>query len=469
MGRFELSAVRRALLVAVVLSVGLPVCAQAAPIDLLTQANVRLDGAAAGDESGWSVSEAGDFNGDGTDDVIIGARFADNNGRGISGSSYVVFGSAAPSSIDLATLTAAQGIRIDGAAAVDESGYSVSGAGDFNGDGTDDVIIGARFADNNGRSGSGSSYVVFGSAAPSSIDLATLTATQGIRIDGAAAGDESGFSVSGAGDVNGDGTDDIIIGADGAGNNGRGSSGSSYVVFGSAAPSSIDLATLTATQGIRIDGAATGDLSGWSVSGAGDFNGDGTDDVIIGAPLADNNGRSLSGSSYVVFGSAAPSNIDLATLTATQGIRIDGAATGDLSGWSVSGAGDFNGDGTDDVIIGAPLADNNGRGNSGSSYVVFGVGRPEQHRPRDADRHAGHPHRRRRRRRSKRRLGVGRRRRQRRRNRRRHRRRARRRQQRPWRLGVVVRRVRVGRPEQHRPRDADRRAGHPHRRRRRRR
>jgi len=375
MGKFEWSTVRRAVLVAVVLSVGLPVCAQAAPIDLLTQANVRLDGAAS-DVSGSAVSGAGDFNADGTDDVIIGAPFASNNARSISGSSYVVFGSAALSTIDLATLTPAQGIRIDGGAAVDQSGYSVSDAGDVNADGTDDVIIGAPNADNNTRTNSGSSYVVFGSATPSSIDLATLTPMQGIRIDGAAAGDGSGFSVSGAADVNADGTDDVIIGAIGAGNNARISSGSSYVVFGSAAPSSIDLAALTPAQGIRIDGAAISDQSGYSVSGAGDVNADGTDDVIVGASDADNNARLGSGSSYVVFGSATPSNIDLAALTPAQGIRIDGAAAFELSGLSVSGAGDVDADGTDDVIIGAPAADSNARGNSGSSYVVFGSATP---------------------------------------------------------------------------------------------
>jgi Ca2+-binding RTX toxin-like protein len=369
MGKFEWSVVRRAVLVAVVLSGGLPVCAQAAPIDLLTQADVRLDGAGGGDQSGWSVSEAGDFNADGRDDVIIGARQARTN----AGSSYVVFGSATPSTVDLASLTPAQGIRIDGATPGDESGYSVSGAGDFNADGTDDVIVGAHLADNHGNK-SGSSYVVFGSASPGNVDLASLTTAQGIRIDGAASFDESGYSVAGAGDFNADGRDDVIIGAPDADNHGN-LSGSSYVVFGSASPGNVDLASLTTSQGIRIDGATALDDSGESVSGAGDFNADGRDDVIVGAPAADNLGRPNSGSSYVVFGSASLGNVDLASLTTAQGIRIDGT-TGVASGWSVSGAGDVNADGTDDVIIGAPDAHDNNRAGSGSSYVVFGAATP---------------------------------------------------------------------------------------------
>ena len=121
--------------------------------------------------------------------------------------------------IDLATLSSAQGFRIFGADAADHSGYSVSSAGDVNGDGFDDLIIGAR----GGRcvrqrqDDAGESYVIFGQASGfADIDLATLTAAQGFRIFGADAGDQSGFSVSSAGDVNGDGFDDLIIGALGA-------------------------------------------------------------------------------------------------------------------------------------------------------------------------------------------------------------------------------------------------------------
>jgi len=354
------------------------------PVDLLTQANIQLDGAAADDKSGFSVAGAGDVNGDGIADVIIGAPNADNNSRTDSGSSYVVYGNATPTSpVQLGALApGSTGFRVDGALADDQSGYSVAGAGDVNGDGRADVIIGAPRADPNG-SNSGSSYVVYGKAnnvaANINLSIALDPTSNGFRIDGAAEGDQNGFSVAGAGDVNGDGKADVIIGAVNADPNGT-NSGSSYVVYGKAnnAAADIDLASALdpASNGFRIDGAAEADKSGYSVAGAGDVNGDGKADVIIGAMGADPNGNSESGSSYVVYGKAnnVAADIDLITplVPASNGFRIDGAAAGDQSGFSVDGAGDVNGDGKDDVIIGAPRADPNGNSDSGSSYVVYG-------------------------------------------------------------------------------------------------
>ena len=105
----------------------------------------------------------------------------------------------------------------------------------------------------------------------------------------------------------------------------------------------------------------------------GDINGDGVDDVIIGAYHATPNGNDHAGSSYVVFGQTSSFNdiLPLSALDGQNGFRIDGVEAFDLSGSSVRAAGDINGDGVDDVIIGAYRADPNGR-NSGSSYVVFG-------------------------------------------------------------------------------------------------
>jgi hypothetical protein len=335
----------------------------------------RLDGATAGDRSGRSVSAAGDVNGDGIDDLLIGAYRAEPNGS-YSGSSYVVFGSSAgfASAIDLSSLNGSSGFRLDGVTAVDRSGLSVSAAGDVNGDGIDDLLIGAYSADPNGDD-SGSSYVVFGSSAgfASVIGLSSLNGSSGFRLDGVTEGDYSGRSVSAAGDVNGDGIDDLLIGAYAADPNG-GYSGSSYVVFGSSSgfASVIGLSSLNGSSGFRLDGVTTGDRSGYSVSAAGDVNGDGIDDLLIGAFLADPNGE-RSGSSYVVFGSSVgfASAIGLSSLNGSSGLRLDGVSEGDLSGASVSAAGDVNGDGIDDLLIGASYADPNGS-DSGSSYVVFG-------------------------------------------------------------------------------------------------
>jgi hypothetical protein len=339
----------------------------------------RLDGAAAFDKSGYAVSAAGDINGDGIDDLIIGAPYASPNGNDVAGSSYVVFGSTDPfpAVINLSSLDGSNGFRLDGVAEGDYSGIAVSAAGDINGDGIDDLIIGASRADPDGNNNAGSSYVVFGSTDgfDAVFDLSSLDGSNGFRLDGVAASNFSGAAVSSAGDINGDGIDDLIIGARSASPNGNSSAGSSYVVFGSTDPFAavISLSSLDGNNGFRLDGTAAEDFSGHAVSAAGDINGDGIDDLIIGAPYADPNGF-RSGSSYVVFGrnTGFASTINLSSLDGNNGFRIDGALDQDHSGFAVSAAGDINGDGIDDLIIGAPLADPDGNNSAGSSYVVFG-------------------------------------------------------------------------------------------------
>src|SRR3954451_11954538 len=137
-------------------------------------------------------------------------------------------------------------------------------------------------------------------------------------------------------------------------------------------PANIDLSTLNGTTGFRLSGAAADDRSGYSVASAGDVNGDGFADLIVGAALADPHGVS-SGATYVVFGKASgfAANIDLSTLNGTTGFKLSGAAAFDFSGRSVASAGDVNGDGFADLIIGADGADPHGD-LSGASYVVFG-------------------------------------------------------------------------------------------------
>nr|MDZ8049732.1 hypothetical protein [Nostoc sp. DedQUE02] len=332
-----------------------------------------INGIYPNDKLGVSASSAGDINGDGLDDLIIGAFNAAPNGDA-SGQSYVVFGSKSGFSaqLNLSTLNGANGFAINGINPNDISGISVSSAGDINGDGIDDLIIGASGADPNGTD-SGQSYVVFGSKRgfDAQLNLSTLNGTNGFTINGINAGDNLGNSVSSAGDINGDGIDDLIIGAGGFNTD---PSGQSYVVFGSKGGfnAQLNLSTLNGTNGFLINGITAFDLLNVSVSSAGDINGDGLADLIIGAHFADPNGDA-SGQSYVVFGSKGNfgASFDLSTLNGTNGFVINGINAVDELGFSVSSAGDVNGDGLDDLIIGALGADPNGT-DSGQSYVVFG-------------------------------------------------------------------------------------------------
>ncbi len=331
----------------------------------------RIDGLdGEGDYLGRSVSNAGDINGDGFDDLIITAPRGVTNGESI-GASYVVFGkdSGFGATLDVANLDGTNGFRLNGTWVL-----SLSNAGDVNGDGFDDVIVGAPFTSPNGIPDAGSSYVVFGKASgfDKSLDLSKLNGSNGFRLDGVAEDDASGYSVSSAGDVNGDGFDDVIVGTPRADPSGD-FSGSSYVVFGkdSGFDATLNLASINGTNGFRLDGASAHDDSGWSVSNAGDVNGDGFDDVIVGARAAQNGNSD--GASYVVLGkdSGFDATLNLSTLDGNTGFSLNGAGA-EFSGWSVSNAGDFNGDGFDDVIIGAPFADPHGIYSAGISYVVFG-------------------------------------------------------------------------------------------------
>ncbi|QFS49167.1 beta strand repeat-containing protein [Nostoc sphaeroides] len=343
-----------------------------------------INGIATYDRLGISVSNAGDINGDGIDDLIIGAREADPNGISGAGQSYVVFGGknlGSGGSFNLSDLNGTNGFLINGIATYDRLGSSVSNAGDINGDGIDDLIIGAFVASPNGISGAGQSYVVFGGknlGSDGSLNPSDLNGTNGFLINGIKQFDRSGNSVSNGGDINGDGIDDLIIGAQYADPKGNRDAGQSYVVFGEknlGSGGSLNLSDLNGTNGFLINGIKQLDRSGSSVSNAGDINGDGIDDLIIGAFGASPNGNRYAGQSYVVFGGrnlGSGGSLNLSDLNGTNGFLINGIAEGDFLGISVSNAGDINGDGIDDLIIGAREADPNGIRDAGQSYVVFG-------------------------------------------------------------------------------------------------
>ena len=329
-----------------------------------------INGQGASDRSGYSVASAGDVNGDGLADLIVGARYSDPSGLDNAGRSYVVFGRTSTTEIDLAAL-GTNGFTINGQGASDQSGISVAGVGDVNGDGLADIIVGAINSDPPGASNAGRSYVIFGRTGSATVNLSDVAAgSGGFVINGQAPYDRSGRVVAGAGDFNGDGLADLIVSAPSSSSGGTSSGGISYVVFGRSGTAPVNLSAL-GSAGFAINGQSSGDYSGSSVSSAGDVNGDGLADLIVGASLSDPTGAAEGGRSYVVFGRSGNASVNLSSL-GTGGFVINGQSASDYSGRSVSGAGDVNGDGLADLIVGAFYSDPNGLSTAGRSYVVFG-------------------------------------------------------------------------------------------------
>ncbi|WP_186775444.1 YHYH protein [Rubripirellula tenax] len=265
---------------------------------------------------------------------------------------------------------------LEGVDAGDQLGTAVRGAGDFNGDGIDDVIIAAPMASNSGNTNDGEVFIVFGSASglPSTFDLTTLNGINGFKIVGANSGDLAGASVGGGGDLNNDGFDDVVIGAPEADSLNRVDSGAAFVLLGSNSfGAAFNLANLNGANGFRINGAVAGDDAGRAVAISSDVNGDAFDEVIVGAPLSDSGGADA-GAAYVIFGRAAnfPASIDLNSVSSAQAIRINGT-TGENLGFSVDTAGDVNSDGLNDIVIGAPTGLGGGVSTSCDSANTVGL------------------------------------------------------------------------------------------------
>lgn len=306
----------------------------------------RLLAEAENDQLGYSVAGVGDLDNDGFDDIAVGARWSDRAGKD-KGAVWVVFGSTPSFGSRQLVLIG----NTDGQAGF---GHSVAG-GDFNNDGFSDLVVGAPFDGPSGEWGIGKVQIFFGGAnMDPNVDLTFL---------GEMSGNNFGWSVACAGDLNADGYDDLVVGARWYGLWPETGRGKAYVYFGGD--------PMDTTADIELVGENSDDWLGYSVAGAGDVNGDGFDDVLISAPYYP--GGSAAGRAYLLYGSTGTS------MDNVPDVIFDGAANHDQFGWSVDGGSDMNKDGFDDIIIGARFNDCASQ-DSGAAYVYYG-GDPMDNQP----------------------------------------------------------------------------------------
>lgn len=295
------------------------------------------------ERAGARVSRAGDVNGDGLGDVLVGATDSDN-GSGSVANTYVVFGKGDTDPVSLSTL-GVDGITVLGD--TDGSLLRVAGGGDFDGDGSDDFVVAVRSAANP-RIVTGTDPVIplgaFGDAGVEVLPWENVP-------------QRLGSGLASLGDVNGDGLDDVAVGDDVA-DSLSGPSGSwagrVAVVFGKADTSAVDLTALG--DGGFVLGTSDPNVvfmgTSGSVGAAGDVNGDGLADLIVGSYVDSANTIPGAGRAFVVFGDEDTTTVDVAAL-GSRGFVINGASAQERSGVAVSGAGDFDGDGLDDIVVAA--------------------------------------------------------------------------------------------------------------------
>ena len=307
----------------------------------------RLDGATAGDLAGGAVAGAGDLDGDGYDDLVVSAEWADVAGTD-AGAVYLVRGPLTAG----ATTALSTADRWDGVSSADYTGDALAGRIDFDDDGTPDVLIGA-YSGGSGPTYGGAVYLLLGPATTGG-SLSSADATW----EGLDSLSHFGTSLAVTGDLDGDGVDDFATGAS-RDDTAASAAGAVYVLRGPVAT------TPTTASAAVWTGVAADDAAGHDVAGPGDVDGDGTPDLLVGAYGLDDGG-SAAGGAYLLLGPATAGG----SLAAADA-KLVGEDAGDLAGLSVGAAGDVDGDGLQDVLVGAYGRDEAGA-NAGMAYVVFG-------------------------------------------------------------------------------------------------
>lgn len=339
----------------------------------LSEADASFLGENWHDRSGYSVAGAGDVDGDGYDDFVIGAPAYDEEGGTRAGQSYLILGQDSGWTRDTSLSQANASFR--GETEGDQPGCSVSGAGDVNGDGYHDFLIGSRGGDASATvTDAGKAYLILGRPTVSWTMDMSLTLDADVSFLGENGNDQAGHSVAGIEDVDGDGHDDFLIGA--PFHNATASvtnTGKTYLVLGGPSIGERTSMSLTTDASASFVGEAEHDRSGYSLAGAGDVNGDGYADFLIGAPYYDASATvTNTGKTYLILGRPVADwamDFDLSNADAS----FLGENAGDLAGYSVDGAGDVNGDGYDDFLIGAPI-NKEGASGAGQTYLILGRG-----------------------------------------------------------------------------------------------
>jgi len=317
----------------------------------LSSADLIMMGVNDSDYAGFGLSHAGDMNGDGYDDLLVGAHEADA-GWEDAGTAYLVMGPASGGSLVLDAATTTFLGELEGA----HLGYAVSGDGDVNDDGHDDLLIGAHGSGSSGTK-AGTVYVLHGPIISGCIDAADAD----YFLEGESSVDQTGKSVALTGDTDGDGYDDFLVGAPGDDDAGE-LAGAAYLVLGPAERSG-NLADSDA----KLLGGSARYYAGWSVSAAGDVNADGYADSMVGAPNASAGGGSYCGIIYLLHGPISNGSSSLSIAEAS----FVGESRHDYAGYQLSSAGDVDGDGGDDILVGSHMEDEGGS-NAGCAYLVYG-------------------------------------------------------------------------------------------------